>query len=645
MSALDRALARIAELERQVASLQEEASLFGLFAADSPSMIFLLCDGGLAYANERCAEVTGYGAGELCAPGFDYLQLVAPESRPAVTAALARFAAGQDVPPYAMRAMARDGRLTDVLLVCRPFTLTGKRALRESETLYRALVETCPDAITVTDLQGKLLMTNRQAAALHGYGSAEEVLAAGLDAFAFIAPEDRERAFENARKVLETGRIAGVEYHVLTREDRKVPTEMSVSLIRDADGAPKAFIGVVRDLSERKEAEAEKERLSAQVLHAQKLESLGVLAGGIAHDFNNLLMGVLGNASILLAELGEGSPQRERLQKIESAAYRARDLTQQLLAYSGRGSRRRDAFDLNELIAEMRSLLGLSISKKIVLHSRLASDLPAVEGDATQLRQVIMNLITNASEAIGERTGTISLSTSEVGAEQIDRTAALVEGEIGAGRYLCLEVADTGCGMDERVRARLFEPFFTTKFAGRGLGLSAVRGIVRGHGGGIAVWSEPGAGTRVRVYLPASEKSATSDLPLPSKPPEPARGTVLVVDDERTVRDVAAAMLASAGYEILTAGDGPQGVELYAKHADGLSAVLLDATMPGMDGAQALREMRRIRPGVPVIVSSGYPESQIAQQLQPEAADHFIQKPYRIDELLGLLKRARAANC
>jgi PAS domain S-box-containing protein len=518
------------------------------------------------------------------------------------------------------------------------------KALRDSEERYRKLVETCPDGITLTDLEGNLLMTNPQAAAIHGFSSAEELVSHDGGAFDFIAPEDRQRAYENARKTLETGHINRIEYSVLTKDGARVPAELSASLITDEDGKPQAFIGVVRDISERKQAEDERDKLQAQIQHAQKLESLGVLAGGIAHDFNNLLVGILGNASLALSKLPGDDQLRPLVEHIERTALRARELTEQLLAYSGHGQFDVRPVDLSHLVQEMAELLSLTVSKKATLSCECADELPAVEGDATQLRQVVMNLITNASEALGNAPGTITVRTRLVQATDAELDTSYVREERAAGRYVSLEVIDDGCGMDADVTAKLFDPFFTTKFPGRGLGLSAVLGIVRGHRGTIQVDSASGKGTTIRVLLPAGDRPVPPAAPQPpARPAPPAQGrTILVVDDEAGVRQVVHAMLTSAEYQVVLAHDGREALERFREAATPIDAVILDATMPEMDGAETSRALRRLRPDVRILFSSGFTEQEVAERISLGESDGFIQKPYRLGDLLEVLGRVLA---
>jgi signal transduction histidine kinase len=396
-----------------------------------------------------------------------------------------------------------------------------------------------------------------------------------------------------------------------------------------------------RDITERRRAEEVRGKLEAQVLYAQKLESLGVLAGGIAHDFNNLLTGVLGNADLALTELSPLAPARANIQQIEVAARRAADLTRQMLAYSGRGKFVIQSIRLSEIVEEMTHLLEVSISKKCVLRYGFAEDLPAIDGDATQLRQVVMNLIINASESIGERSGVIAVRTGAMECDLAYLAESYLDEKLPEGVYVYLEVADTGCGMTEEVRAKLFDPFFTTKFTGRGLGLAAVLGIVRSHRGAIKVHSELGVGTTFRVLFPISERICASDLSVTQDAPTwLGSGTILIVDDDETVRALAKKMMERYGFTVMTATDGREGLELFRAHHTTLRAVLLDMTMPHMDGEEAFREMRRITGNVPVVLTSGYSEQDATNRFAGKGLAGFVQKPFRTDDLMAAIRKA-----
>ena len=367
-----------------------------------------------------------------------------------------------------------------------------------------------------------------------------------------------------------------------------------------------------------------------------------MLAGGIAHDFNNILMSVLGNAELALTGLSPSAPARENLLEITASSRRAADLCRQMLAYSGRGHFVTEAIDLRALVEDMLDLLKSTISKKALLNLNLGKNLPPMRGDASQISQVIMNLVLNASEAIGERSGVITISTgaTECSPQYLKKTYG--DENLAPGLYLTLEVSDTGAGMDTATQERIFEPFFTTKFTGRGLGLAAVLGIVRGHKGALRLYSEVGKGTTFKILFPASEADAASLARKNGATKDDWRGegTVLLVDDEETIRTLGARMLASLGFTVLIAADGREALAVYAEHRDEISLVMLDLTMPHMDGEEAFRELRLIDPEVRVVMSSGYAENDITARFAGKGLVGFVQKPYSLAELKEQLRMA-----
>jgi two-component system cell cycle sensor histidine kinase/response regulator CckA len=410
--------------------------------------------------------------------------------------------------------------------------------------------------------------------------------------------------------------------------------------VRDPETGELLFLAnVSTDITEQKRAERERRHLEAQVQHMQKLESLGVLAGGIAHDFNNLLTGILGNAELALMDLPATSPVRESLADIERAAVRASDLCRQMLAYSGRGRFVIEILDLSEIVTEMAHMLEVSISKKVRLTYNLMDDVPPVEADATQLRQIILNLITNASEAIGAESGEISLAVGVMECDRSYLSGAFIDEALPAGTYSYLEVTDAGSGMDEETIAKIFDPFFSTKFTGRGLGLSAVLGIIRSHRGAIKVESEPGRGTRFRVLLPAVEGGSILKRDKSSVSPSwRGHGLVLLVDDEDAVRTVAGDMLRRAGFDVVTAKDGREALAVFEDRLEEIVLVLLDLTMPDLDGAETLRELHRLKEEVPVILCSGYDEQDVARRFDDRELAGFLQKPFTWEQLVTTLQ-------
>jgi signal transduction histidine kinase/CheY-like chemotaxis protein len=408
--------------------------------------------------------------------------------------------------------------------------------------------------------------------------------------------------------------------------------------------------GLRKHMADLRLAGEERLVLERKMLEAQKLESLGVLAGGIAHDFNNLLAVILGNAELALLDLPPESPARASIAQIEVAARRAAGLTQQMLAYSGRGHFVVGRYDLNALIAEMTELLKASVPKQVALRFALAAQLPLILADATQIRQVVLNLVINAAEAIGERDGSIIVTTR---VRQVDRAylaRADLTPDLAAGMYVELEVADTGHGMDAATQAKIFEPFFTTKFTGRGLGLAAVLGIVRGHRGALTVQSAPGQGTTFRVLLAvaAEESNDWDETPPPDRGAStpsptlahPSGGVVLIVDDEEHVRAVAARILEQAGYSVLLAADGAAGVELYRARVGQIDCVLLDLTMPRLSGKQTFYELLQLDPNVRVVIMSGYDEQETAERFTELEPAGFLHKPFTIESLHAAIAQA-----
>ena len=373
----------------------------------------------------------------------------------------------------------------------------------------------------------------------------------------------------------------------------------------------------------------ERKRAEERLRQSQKLESIGLLAGGIAHDFNNLLVGVIGSASLAQDLVPPGHPATELMERIVKAGEQAAHLTRQMLAYSGKGQFLIEAVNLSDVVRETSELVQPSISKNIVLHLNLAEDLPLVQADRSQFQQVFMNLAINAAEAIGDKTGLIAVRT---GSQQVDKRYIhdeLQGAEIEPGAYVYLEVRDTGCGMDAPTKSKIFDPFFTTKFTGRGLGLAAVAGIVRGHKGAISVSSAPGKGSRFLVLFRVEEARASALRPM-ARQTEKLRGsgTILVVDDEAVVRQVARQALERSGYEVLLAEDGPAAVDVFKHHHGQIALVVLDAGLPGMSGQDTLLELEKISADVNVVVSSGRGERETLDLFAGHTLAGFIEKPY-----------------
>jgi two-component system, cell cycle sensor histidine kinase and response regulator CckA len=502
-------------------------------------------------------------------------------------------------------------------------------ALRRSEELYRTLVLNASIAVMV-HRGGKLLFVNPAGATLCGESEAERL-------------EGREltSVFAGDTATLPAPAVTRAELSLVRADGSPAFVEWS-SMPVEFEGGP-ATLSLAVDISARKLAEVERQKLEEQLRHTQKLESLGLLAGGITHDFNNLLVGILGNAEIAMRSDSATAELRVLLDRIKTAAIRASELTGQLLAYSGKGAFHVRPLDLSSLVREMSELMNVSVPGSARLLLDLAEHPPAFEGNGAQIRQVVMNLITNAADAVGDRDGTITLRTAEVTADREMLSAAYVDDALVAGQYLCLEVSDTGSGMDDVTRARLFDPFFTTKAKGRGLGLAAVLGIVRSHAGAITVSSAPGEGSTFRVFFPRSDKAAVSERPTKLEEWH-ASGTVLVADDEPRVRQVLTMMLTDIGFQVLEAESASACLELYRAHAGSINAIMLDLVMPGGGGSEVVRVLRAEGHSVPVVLSSGYSEEAIGPELRSDPHLAFLEKPYEYATFVRTLQLAIGAS-
>jgi PAS domain S-box-containing protein len=595
------------------------------------------------YANAAVEHLTGYGRAEL-RDIEAWLRILDPADAEHLKEIYISKRDTHPVAPLKASVVRRDGsrRIVEISMRTLPTAeiwlvvdvtarVEAEVARRASEDRYRGIYEYSPDMIKVLRVApgGEFRFEGVNPSFAGSFGVTSEQVA-GRTPTDCLPKGIAEFITGNLRRCVEVGHNLNYE------EVLDLPTGKRVLLtqmvpIRDAAGRIYMLAGISRDITD--------ERKSQEALRqAQKLESLGVLAGGIAHDFNNLLSAILGNLSLAQIKLPPASPSEPYMKSMETTLLRAADLTRQMLAYSGKGRFVVEPLDLSRLVGEITHLLSVSISKKVLLRYDLQPGLPAIEADATQVQQVIMNLVTNASEAIGDREGIINIAT---GTRELDQNAMdfLFAGQaLEPGRYVTLQVSDTGCGMAPETLAKIFDPFFTTKDSGRGLGLSAMLGILRGHRGGIKIYSEPGKGTTFQVYFRALDTVAQVSEAAPTQATVPFVGKVLLVDDEPDLRDSITAMLEYLGFEVETAGDGVEALERFRPGVYAL--VLMDLTMPRIDGKEAFRRMKELDPTVRVILSSGYNEQEAIQQFLGRGLAGFIQKPYMLRTLTEALEKA-----
>lgn len=459
----------------------------------------------------------------------------------------------------------------------------------------------------------------------------------------FVHPDDRSVLRRAMRQLATTGRAGPYSYRVVHTDGTVRNVVGQGAILRDSQGVPIRRVGSVIDSTARTAAEEERALLETKVREVQKLESLGVLAGGIAHDFNNLLVGILGNASVSLLDMPVSSPAHAAVTAIERAARDAASLTRQLLAYAGKGRFLLEPLDFSVLVRQLRPVLQTALGARASLISELAEQLPVVHADGEQLRQAIVNVVTNAAEAIGERAGTVQVRTSEEDLNDARLRRCLSGHRAKAGLFACISVTDDGVGMDEATLARVFDPFFSTRLACRGLGLAATLGIVHGHAGALEIESAPGRGTTMRLFFPAAyqekERTLTPGVSASGTPPERSRVRVLVVDDDPHVRALAHRVLDRLNYEATEAVDGVDALEFLRVDPTQVDAVLLDMTMPRLNGEDTLRGIRALAPWMPVILMSGHDEREVTPRLLEHGLGGYLQKPFTVDALASMFAR------
>jgi two-component system, cell cycle sensor histidine kinase and response regulator CckA len=637
-------------------------------AAETLSQYFslspdLLCianhEGRFIRLNPAWEQVLGYRLGEL--ENGSFLDLVHPDDLEPTLAAMRRLREGDQVFDYQNRYRRKDGSWRWIewrsvpggqgLIFAVARDITQRRldelALREAE---RTAARTRERLLSVSELAhiGHFVMDFSSGAItwtpelFRIFGQDPTCFQPTIEAVrGFIFGEDLAVADGAVAAARNSGQAQRFHFRAV-RPNGELRYCLSIVEVEGNSALPADSIyGLVQDLTELRRAEEERRKLEQQVMQSQKLESLGILAGGIAHDFNNLLTSILGNADLAQSELSATNPARPYLDDIERVSRRAADLCRQMLAYSGKGRFVVQPISLNEVVREMGHLLSVSISKKVVVKHDFFSALPSVMADATQMRQVVMNLITNASEAIGEASGVVTLSTGVM-----DCDDAYFRGVVGendphpAGQYVFLEVSDTGCGMDQETLGRIFDPFFTTKFTGRGLGLAAVLGIVRGHKGALRVYSEKGRGTTFKILLPAHHRATpVLDAGVDGGKAWRGQGLVLLADDEESIRSMGRRLFELAGFEVAVAADGREALDRFMQHRGRVRLVILDMTMPHLDGEACFRELRRIDPAVKVIMTSGYNEQEVISRFVGKGLAGFVQKPYKAADLLPVVRR------
>ncbi|WP_186776452.1 hybrid sensor histidine kinase/response regulator [Rubripirellula reticaptiva] len=643
----------ITEQKRAEASLSTAAELTGSLIRSMQDGFCVLDENGVqSDVNPAFCEMTGFSREELIGLNAPY-PYWPPEEYERIQAALTETLDGAAA-HFELTFMRRNGERFPVIVSPSSVkndtgeTVSYCATVKDITELKRAQWElaSTTDLLERTsrmakvggwelDLRTKELFWSTETFRIH---EIEPTSPPSLDqAIAFYAPEARPIIEAKVKAGIEKGTPWDLELPMSTATGRNIWVRAQASAVEGEDGKVVKLVGTFQDITLRRHAQIEREALAGKMQETQRLESLGVLAGGIAHDFNNLLTAILGNVSVAQLKLPSDSSVQDCLGNINEASLRAADLCKQMLAYSGRGRFEIRTLDLGELVEQTTQMLQISINQKAVLRFHLQPGLPPVDVDPTQIRQVIMNLVINASEAIGETDGVISFST---GATQINRDCAddtLMLPDLPTGDYVCLEVSDSGPGMSEETQARIFDPFFTTKFAGRGLGLAAVQGIVRGHKGAMRVDSKLGYGTSFKLFFPAStgtrETAEETEEAQEASPAWQGQGVVLVVDDEEPARNTIARMMPLLGFDYVLAVDGREAITIFRANPAKFAIVLLDLIMPHIDGEQTFNELRQMRPDVPVVIMSGFNAHEALLRFKGKGLASFLQKPFTIATL------------
>ena len=634
-------------------ALREGEEKFRLTFESVPDAVTIssMEDGRYLYVNDGFCRITGHSKEEAVGKtAFELGLYVNPADRERLLANL------QDkgmVEGFEVQFRMKDERVVDTLLSGRIFQYGEENCLvavtkditqfkeaqekvRESEKRYRDLFNSVSDLIYTHDLEGRFLSANKALTEIFDYEPEDFI---GRKVTDIMKPELRPLFYtEYIEAIKKQGHNEGVTAY-FTKDDRKIYIEYRNRLITPGEGEP-YITGIGRDVTERIQAEREIKKLNKEMLQAQKMEAVGTLAGGIAHDFNNLLQGILGFTQMLLMEKDGNDPDTAKLKQIEKAAHRASELTQQLLAFSRKVESNLRPVDLNQELEQVRNLLERTIPKMIAIELHLEDHLNVIRADPAQLEQVIMNLGVNARDAMPD-SGKLVFETENATLDQ-----EYCKAHLGArpGRYVLLSISDTGQGMDRETLEHIFEPFFTIKEvgSGTGLGLAMVYGIIKGHGGYIMCYSEPGEGTTFKIYLPVMEGVPArneTETNRNAAVPEGGRETILLVDDEEILRDIGKDILVKFGYTVLLAADGESALELYRENPEDISLVILDIVMPGMGGKKCLEEILKVNPQAKVVMASGYSINGRVKEVLDGGARAFIKKPYELKQMLAEVRK------
>ena len=523
------------------------------------------------------------------------------------------------------------------LIIDIPEGINTGQQIDNSEEQMKQILASSPNAITVTDLRGKIIECNQVAMDMHNYDCKEDLI--GKSSVKFIAPEEREKAKKFAQKTLREGSLKDIEYTFITKDGKKFPGELSVSVLKNSSDNPIGFVSITKDISKRKKAEQEKEKLRQQLYQKQKLESIGTLAGGISHDFKNLLTVIMGMTDLVKDQIDSSRPIYSYLENILDSADKAADLIDQLLLFSRKKDTEFEILNLNTIIKNLQKMLDRLINENISVTNNLQENLWNIKADHSQIDQVLINLIINASDAMPGG-GELYLTTKNI---HINKSTSNEIKELEPGEYVLLEAEDTGQGMDQETQEKMFDPFFTTKSRqeGTGMGLSVVHGIVKTHNGFINVNSEIEKGTTFKIYFPiAKETLSQNDTNVKSHDISQYSGnneTILLVEDDKSVLRSIENILSDYNYNFYSAPNGKEALEIFRDLKDDINLLISDIVMPKINGIELAKTIQSNTSNINIILSSGYSNNQIEQEKLQELGYKFIKKPYNMEKLLKLI--------
>jgi PAS domain S-box-containing protein len=625
---------------------------FRTFTEQSPNMIFINLQGRVVYANKKCEDIMGYSREEFLAPDFDFMSLIAPESIELVKTNFKSHMSGEELQPYEYALITKDGQKIDAIITSKLINFEGQKAilgiitditlrkraekeLRKSEEKFRQAFQNAPIGMALCNMDGSFIQANPAYYQMLGFTEDELKQMTFRD---FTHPKDLERQMpyvEQCRR----GEIDNyqMDKRYIKKDGEIIWVNMIAAVIKDEAGKPLHTVIMVANITEIKMAEANRQRLEAQLRRAQKMEAIGTLAGGIAHDFNNILGAIIGYSEMAIYDTEKNSLARNNMENVLKAGHRAKDLVKQILAFSRKSEQDKKIILITPIIKEVLMLLRASLPTTVEISQDIEPSLGAIFADPTQIHQIMMNLCTNSAHAMENTGGTLEVSASNV---NLNPDKAPQFQDLSPGQYVALAVKDSGHGMDSATLERIFDPYFSTKTKdrGTGMGLAVVHGIVKGHDGGIHVTSRPNKGTTVEILFPRTasvmqyDTEELNDLP-------GGQERILFVDDEETLIELGESMLIKLGYQVSTRTSSIEAIEAFKAKPQKFDLVISDMSMPNMTGEMLAQALLKIRPDIPIIICTGFSEQISEQKIDQSGIKSFLMKPLTIRELARTVRK------